>query len=199
MSQRVRATAVWLLASGLALSACSGDQPEAGADPTPSGPGVEEWADSVCTSLGDLITDIDAIGDGLSVELGTGDALDQVKEQLRTDVETAGTSLDTLVAAIGDAPQTEGARELHDTLEAERADVTSATQDAQSAAQVALGATTVVDYLGAAGAALTATSAALSEAKSYGVAVISSASAVGETVGDAFAGEESCDALPDRG
>jgi hypothetical protein len=199
MSQRVRATALWLLASGLALSACSGDQPEAGAGSTPSGPGVEEWADSVCTALGDLITDIDAIGDGLAVELGTGDALDQVKAQLRTDVDTAGTSLDTLVAAIGDVPEAEGADELHDVLEAERGDMASATVDAQEAARVAMATATVVDYLGAAGAALTATSVALSEARSYADAVTSSASAAGDTVSDAFAGEESCDALPDRG
>ena len=199
MSQRVRATALWLLASGLALSACSGGQPEGGAESTPSGPGVEEWADSVCTSLGDLITDIDAIGEGLTVELGTGDALDQVKAQLRTDVDTAGASLDTLVAAIGDAPETDGADELQDVLEAERSDMASATLDAREAAQVVLATTTVVDYLGAAGAALTATSVALAEARSYAADVTSSASAAGETVSDAFAGEESCDALPDRG
>jgi len=199
MSQRVRATALWLLASGLALSACSGGQPEGGAESTPSGPGVEEWADSVCTSLGDLITDIDAIGEGLTVELGTGDALDQVKAQLRTDVDTAGASLDTLVAAIGDAPETDGADELQDVLEAERSDMASATLDAREAAQVVLATTAVVDYLGAAGAALTATSVALAEARSYAADVTSSASAAGETVSDAFAGEESCDALPDRG
>jgi uncharacterized protein YoxC len=197
MSRPVRVTALCLLVPVLALSSCSGDA-GAGGTPTPSGPDATEWADSVCTSVGALIADLEAIGSGLSVELGTGDALEQIKTQLATDIAGVGESVDAVVAAIGEAPDVEGAEDLQDDLQQGSAAVASATEDAKDAARVAAGATTLTEFLSAAGTAMTATSSALSAAQSYAASVATAASAAGETVQAAFAGEESCTALADR-
>jgi ElaB/YqjD/DUF883 family membrane-anchored ribosome-binding protein len=188
-----RAAALSLLVLGLPLlGSCSAAEPEAA---TPTGPDASEWADGVCTSLEDLITDIRAIGAGLNVELGNGDALEQVTTQLRSDVEAVGTSLDAVLSAVGDAPGTDDAEDLRDALLVGSGDVTSAMEDARDAAEEAADATSVAEFLASAGAALTATSSALSAAESYAESVGSAAAAADDTLREAFADAESCAAL----
>lgn len=188
----------------LALTACSSDdEPEAAPPtptptPTPTGLSASAWADNVCTSLGDLTTNIGAISQGLSVELGSGDALDQLKTQLKDNVATAGTSLDDLLAAISDAPTTEEAQDLKTSLESSADDVATATQDARDAAQEAADAENVAGFIGAAGAALTATSEAMNAAKAYATTITSAASNAGGTLRSAFADADSCVALNEK-
>ena len=191
----------------LALVACSSDDAEPDAEPaptttptptptpTPTGPSAAAWADNVCTSLTDLTTDISAIAEGLSVELGSGDALDQLKTQLTDNVATAGTSLDDLLAAISDAPGTEGAQDLKTSLQSSADDVSAATQAARDAAQEAAAAQNVAGFIGAAGNALTATSEAMTAAKEYATTLTTAASNAGGTLRSAFADAESCTAL----
>ena len=189
----------------LALVACSSDDAEPDAEPaptttptptpTPTGLSAAAWADNVCTSLTDLTTDISAIAEGLSVELGSGDALDQLKTQLTDNVATAGTSLDDLLAAISDAPGTEGAQDLKTSLQSSADDVSAATQAARDAAQEAAAAQNVAGFIGAAGNALTATSEAMTAAKEYATTVTTAASNAGGTLRSAFADAESCTAL----
>lgn len=192
-----RAVLPLLLVPALALGACSSPEPEATPTPTPTPTGLTAaaWADAVCSSLGDLETDITAITEGLSVELGSGDALDQLTTQLRANVATAGDSLDELTAAIGDAPETEESQDLRDTLRLGADDVTTATQDARDAASSAADATTVAEFLGSAGAALTATSSALTAARQFGTTVKTSAADAGDTLRTAFDESDSCAAL----
>jgi hypothetical protein len=193
-----------VLVAVLALAGCSSDEPTAEPaptptpTPTPTGLSATAWADSVCTSLGDLTTDISTVADGLSVQLGSGDALDQLTKQLSDNVAAAGTSLDDLLSAIGDAPDTDEATALKDSLQTSAGDVSSATQAAQDAAQQAADAASVSGFLGSAGAALTATSAALAAAKEFATTLLSAASGVGGTIGSAFADAESCTALDQR-
>ena len=189
----------------LALVACSSDDAEPDAEPaptttptptpTPTGLSAAAWADNVCTSLTDLTTDISAIAEGLSVELGSGDALDQLKTQLTDNVATAGTSLDDLLAAISDAPGTEGAQDLKTSLQSSADDVSAATQAARDAAQEAAAAQNVAGFIGAAGNALTATSEAMTAAKEYATTLTTAASNAGGTLRSAFADAESCTAL----
>jgi len=185
----------------LALAACSSDEPGAGPTPTPSptptptGLSAAAWADNVCTALGDLTTDIGAVADGLSVELGSGDALDQLKTQLSDNIATAGASLDDLRSAIGDAPDTEEAEAFQASLQTSADEVGTATQEARDAAQEAADAENVAGFLGSAGAALTATSAAMTAAKDYATTLLTTASNSGATLKSAFADTESCTAL----
>ncbi|WP_426595543.1 hypothetical protein ACPPVS_08140 [Cellulomonas sp. McL0617] len=184
----------------LALAGCSSSgepaaTPTPTPTPTPTGLSAAAWADDVCTALGDLTTNIGAIGDGLSVQLGSGDALDQLTKQLGANVATAGASLDDLTSAIGDAPDTDEATALKESLQASAGDVTSATRDARAAAQQAADATNVAGFLGSAGTALTATSTALTAAKEYATTLLSAAAGSGGALKSAFADADSCTAL----
>ena len=76
--------------------------------------------------------------------------------------------------------------------------MTSSTQDARDAAQKAAGAANGTEFLGSAGAALTATSTALAAAKEYATTVLSAASGSGDTVRSAFARAQSCAALNEK-
>jgi len=187
----------FVVASALALSACSSDEPEAAATPTPTGFSAAEWADAVCTSYGDLVTDLGSVTDGLSVELSTGDALDQVTTQLRANVADVGMSMNDLVSAIAEAPDTEEAQALRDTLQSGVTEVTSATQQVNDAARRAADASTAMEFVAAAGTTLTATSTAVSAARAFGTDASSAASGAGDALRSAFADTESCRALSD--
>lgn len=198
MRQSVAVTVLpFMLVSALALSACSSSEPEAPATPTPTGFSAAAWADAVCTSYSDLVTDLGSVTDGLSVDLGTGDALDQVTTQLRANVADVGTSMSDLVSAIGEAPDTEEAQALRDTLQSGVAEVTSATQQATDAARRAGGASTALEFAAAAGTTLTATSAAVLAVQAFGADASSAASGAGGALRSAFADTESCAALTD--
>jgi len=203
MRSSVRSSGLGLLVVLLAVAGCSSGEPEvdpaptptATPTPTPTGLSATAWADNVCGALGDLTTDIQSVAEGLSVQLGGGDALDQLKSQLQANVATAGESLDELKSAIGDAPETEEATALKESLESSWDEVTTATTDARAAAQTAADAENATQFLGSAGAALTATSTALEAAKEYATTLVSAASGSGGTVRSAFADAESCAAL----
>lgn len=200
MRLSVRSSAPSLVvAAVLVLAGCSsgssGDQPAPSATPTPTGLTAAAWADGVCVALGTLTTDLRSVADGLSVQLGSGDALKQLETQLGTNVATAGASLDDLKAAIAQAPDTTEATTLKNNLESSASDVSTATQAARDAAQKAADASSVAGFLGSAGTALTATSAALASAKQYAAIVLTAASNAGGTLQSAFAGNASCTAL----
>ena len=185
-----------LLVTALALGACSSSEPEPAATPTPTptptGVTVAQWADTVCVSLGELSTAVSSVTQGLSLELGSGDAGEQLKEQLREKAETVGTTADDLVSAIRTAPDTEEAKELSVTLQDAAEDVRSATQDTKDAAQAAADATTRAEFLDAAGTTLVAASAALAATETFATTVESAASVTGDTLSSAFADVDSC-------
>lgn len=185
----------FVVVSALALSACSSDEPEAPATPTPAGFSAAKWANAVCTSYDDLVTGLGSVTGDLTVELGTGDALDQVTTQLRANVADVATSMNDLVSAIADAPDTEEAQALRDTLQSGVAEVTSTTQQATDAARRAGDASTALEFAAAAGTTLTATSAAVLAVQSFGADASSAASDAGGALRSAFADTEKCRAL----
>jgi Sec-independent protein translocase protein TatA len=177
------------------LGGCSSDEPDSGSTPTPTGISAAQWAESVCASVGELKTAVGSVTDELSVELGSGDAAEQVKTQLRADAAEVGTSADDVVSAIGEAPDSEEAQDLRDTLQDAAGEVTSATQDAKGAAEAAADATTGAEFLAAAGTALTEASTALSVTQAFATTVKSAASDAGDTLRSAFADADSCASL----
>lgn len=184
-----------LVAPLVALGGCSSDEPDEASTPTPTGISAAEWADSVCASVGELKIAVDAVADGLSVELGSGDAAEQVKTQLRDDAADVGTSADDLLSVIAQPPDTEEAQELRDTLQDAAGEVTSATQEVKATAQATADATTSAEFLAAAGTALTAASTALTATDAFGTTVASAASDAGDTLKSAFADADSCASL----
>jgi len=207
MRPSVRTSALILVAAPLlAVVGCSSGEPDAKPaptttatpTPTPTGLSAAAWADNVCGALGDLTTDIRSVADGLSVQLGGGDALKQLETQLTANVAKAGASLDDLKTAIGDAPDTDEAKALKESLQTSAGDVTSATQDARDAAQKAADAANATEFLGSAGAALSATSVALTAAKEYATTLQSAASSSRGAVKSAFARAQSCAALNEK-
>jgi hypothetical protein len=202
MRLSVRTSALTLVVVPLlVLVGCSSGEPDAEPaptptpTPTPTGLSAAAWADNVCGALSDLTTDISSVAEGLSVQLGGGDALDQLKSQLIANIATAGASLEDLKTAIGDAPDTEEAKALKESLQSSSAEVAASTQDARDAAQKAADAANAAAFLGSAGAALTATSDALAAAKEYATTLLTAASSSRGTVKSAFADAESCAAL----
>ncbi|WP_028047782.1 hypothetical protein [Cellulomonas sp. URHE0023] len=192
-----------LVVALLTLAGCSSGEPDAEPAPTPSstptptptGLSASAWADNVCGALGDLTTDIRSVADGLSVQLGGGDALDQLKSQLTTNAAKAGQSLEDLKTAVGDAPDTEEATALKESLQSSWSDMTSSTQDARQAAQDAADSANAAEFLGSAGTALSETSAALAAAEAYATTLLAAASGARGSVRSAFADAESCAAL----
>jgi hypothetical protein len=121
MTQRESLTPAraWLVGAVLAallVAGCGGDADESDAAATPTattgavsptptgGSDATAWADGVCQATTDLETSLDALGSGLQVEVGSGGATDQLREQLRTQVETVRGDTEALGDALTAVP-----------------------------------------------------------------------------------------------
>ena len=181
--RRRSATMLAVVLPALALGACS------------DSPTNAEWADSVCTSLDAVKSDIAAIGDGLTLDLSEG-ALDQVKDQLAEDVTAVRESLEALLDSIEAAPANPGAQDLETALEGPSNDFEAAVQSLTDAATDAADATSLTEFLAAAGTAVSAVASASAAATAYATTVQTAASQAVDDVKAAFAEAPACqDAL----
>lgn len=166
----------------LAVSGCGGDdEPEAS--------GVDAWADSFCTAVGDWKS---TIVDELFNEFKADPSQFASEDALKDAADTVSSATDTLVSDLRDlgAPETESGQEvessldsLAETLESQNADIEQAVEGVSSIADIP-GAITAV------GTALTAMGTSLQDT----LDTVENADAQGE-LKDAFEQSDSCSDL----
>jgi hypothetical protein len=178
----VLGVALVVAALAFAVSGCGGDD-------EPETSGVDAWADSFCTAVGDWKS---TILDDLYNKFKADPSQFASEDALKDAVQTVSDATDTLVSDLKDlgAPETESGEavqssveSLESTLESQNADVEQAVEGVSSIADIP-GAITAV------GTALTAMGTSLQDT----VDTVENADAQGE-LKDAFEQSDSCSDL----
>ena len=194
-------SAAVVAAGVLALAACgSGTSSE----PTTTAPATSAaalddttaWADGICTSLADVRTAVDGIGEGLQINpLDGSGALDDAKSQISTQVEAVGAAVADVRTAVADAPddpEVQAAKaELEDSLDALQA----AQEELATQAGAAASADSVTAFVSAAASALTAVQSAGSAISDVYTTATGGASEARGEVRAAFESAPACQAL----
>jgi len=193
-------SAAALTAGVLALAACgSGSSSEPTTAPATSAEALDDttaWADGICTSLMDVRTAVDGIGEGLQINpLDGSGALDDAKSQISTQVDAVGTAVADVRAAVADAPddpEVQAAKaELEDSLDA----LDAAREELATQAGAAASADSVTAFVAAAAGALTAVQSAGSAISDVYTTATGGASEARGEVRAAFESAPACQAL----
>lgn len=200
MSRSRLFSAAVVTAGVLALAACgSGTSSEPTTAPATSAAALDDttaWADGICTSLADVRTAVDGIGEGLQINpLDGSGALDDAKSQISTQVDAVRAAVDDVRAAVADAPddpEVQAAKaELEDSLDALQA----AQDDLATQAGAAASADSVTAFVAAAAGALTAVQSAGSAISDVYTTATGGASEARGEVRTAFESAPACQAL----
>ncbi|MGV8968476.1 MAG: hypothetical protein ACOH2F_19605 [Cellulomonas sp.] len=195
MTRPARAAAVFALATpiALALAACSSSgSSSSDASTQSSAEANRTWANSVCTSLAAVKTDLDSINLDLTLDPQAGTALEQLKTQLSAATLKVRGSVDDLATAIAAAPVDPGAQDLKTNLDAASNDVSDAAQAAADAAEQAANATSVAGFLAASGTALSEVAAATTAAGTFATTLGDSANQASDNLAQAFSTAPAC-------
>lgn len=116
MTTRPRLLVIAMLAS-VAIAGCSStsDESTAGDDtsgtpaasssaPASAGASTVQWAEGVCSAAAQLQTSLDALGGNLTLDLGSGDALAQLKDQVGAQVQEITSDVAQLSDAVTAVP-----------------------------------------------------------------------------------------------
>jgi signal transduction histidine kinase len=184
----------------LALAACgSGTSSEPTTAPATSAEALDDttaWADGICTSLVDVRTAVDGIGEGLQINpLDGSGALDDAKSQISTQVDAVRAAVADVRAAVADAPddpEVQAAKaELVDALDA----LDAAQAELATQAEAAASADSVAAFVAAAAGAVTALQGAGSAISDVYSTATGGASEVRGEVRGAFESAPACQAL----
>jgi chromosome segregation ATPase len=200
-----RVAAAALVAGTFALAGCGSGSTSDGSSSGGSSAGGSSagtptdatvaWADSVCSSLMDVKTAIGAVGDDLSVNPLSGNALEETRQQIAANLEDVQTAVDDLKAAIAAAPKGEGSQEVKSAFEAAMNDLESAQQTASEQAQAATSAQSVPEFVTAAAGALGAVQSAGSAVGQLYSTATDQTSAASAEVRAAFDSAPACQSL----
>lgn len=198
-----RHLAVSLALSGaLALTGCTPAGPTSPTTASPAATGdatlasTTAWAGSVCTSLADVRSAVDGIGEGLSINpLAGAGALEDARAQIESQVGAVGAAVADLRAAVAAAPDEPGARAIRDAIEGSLDDLDAAQRAAAEQAQATAAAGSVPEFLAAAGGALVAVREAGSAVGDLYQVATGSGSGAGDEARAAFAQAPACQAL----
>lgn len=200
MSRSRSFSAVVVTAGVLALAACgSGTSSEPPTAPATSAESLDDttaWADGICTSLAEVRTAVDGIGEGLQINpLDGSGALDDAKSQISTQVDAVGAAVADVRTAVADAPDDPEAQaakaELEDALDA----LQVAQDELATQAGAAASADSVTAFVAAAAGALTAVQGAGSAISDVYTTATGGASTAGGEVRTAFQSAPACQAL----
>ena len=174
----------------LALAACGsddgGDSPEATAGAS--------WAGDVCSAMTDLDASLKGLGQGLDVNVGSGDAVDQLKTQVGEQADKVEGDLQALASAVSDVPTDVGddiSGEAAD-LEAQGDDLKASVADVESAVAAVADADSASAFATALTAATTAVQAALDDVADYTSSLSTAATSGADSVQAAFNDAPEC-------
>ncbi len=210
MTTGIRLLVIAALAS-VAIAGCSSSSEDttaggaASASSTASAPASAaagsstEWADGICSSASQLRTSLDALGSSLKVDLGSGDALAQLKDQVGAQMQVIAADLAQLSDAVTAVPE-DASPEVQaaaDQIRTDRDAVGEAVDGLQaSAAQIGS-----AQDLRSGASAVTATAAQLATTTSAAATLFGDlgdlASSGSDAVRSAFAEAPSCAAFGD--
>lgn len=165
----------------LALAACSSDDADSAGDAPETSAGAV-WAGGVCSAMTDLEASLQDLGQGLEVNVGSGDAVDQLKTQVGEQVDAVEGDLEALASAVSDVPDDADAdvTDAAADLDARRADLKTSLEDVQSAAAAVADA----DSASALATAISATTTAVKAASDAYTAYVSSLETAATTGAD---------------
>lgn len=181
-----------VLALVFGLAACGSDDDAT----SPDASAGASWAGGVCSAMTDVESALKDLGQGLEVTLGSGDAADQLKEQVASQVDAVKSSMAALSQSTSDVPadvSSEVSAASAD-LTSQRDDLQASVDDLESAADDVANADSASSLATAVGAASTALKAATDDASALVSSMQSTASTGADSVKAAFDQAPECSA-----